>query len=62
MKEDKKFYFTPVVEVLNARVERGFEGSDTPTPSEPEPDPSDQFNAGGYTGWTDGGNTNSWFS
>ena len=59
MKENKKNYCTPIMEVLNARDEKGFEGSDTPTP---EPDPSDQFNAGGYTGWTDGGNTNEWFS
>ena len=32
MKENlKKEYFAPMVEILNARVERGFEGSLAPT-------------------------------
>ena len=34
MKENlKKEYFAPMVEILNARVERGFEGSLAPTGS-----------------------------
>ena len=59
MKENKN-YFTPIVEVLDARVERGYQSSEVPpTPVTPE---EGGFNAGGYTGWTDGGNTNGWFT
>ena len=56
MKENKN-YCTPIVEVLDARVERGYQSSPEvpPTPVTPE---EGGFNAGGYTGWTDGGNTN----
>ena len=59
MKENKN-YCTPIVEVPDARVERGYQSSEVPpTPVTPE---EGGFNAGGYTGWTDGGNTNGWFT
>ncbi len=59
MKENKN-YCTPIVEVLDARVEKGYQSSEVPpTPVTPE---EGGFNAGGYTGWTDGGNTNGWFT
>ena len=59
MKENKN-YCTTIVEVLDARVERGYQSSEVPpTPVTPE---EGGFNAGGYTGWTDGGNTNGWFT
>lgn len=31
-KEKQKTYSAPTIEVLNARIERGFEGSVTPVP------------------------------
>ena len=59
MKENKN-YCTPIVEVLDARVEKGYQSSEVP----PTPVTHEEggFNAGGYTGWTDGGNTNGWFT
>lgn len=65
MKENKtKTYCTPFVEVLNARVEKGFAGSgETPVPPTPPVNPEEGgFNAGDGTGWTDGGNTDEWFT
>lgn len=60
--KEKKMYCTPAIEVLKATIEKGYQVSGPDVPPQPEPDPSDQFNAGGYTGWTEGGNTNEWFS
>lgn len=52
MKENtKKSYCTPVVEVLAARIEKGFELS-------PQ---QDEFTVGGETSWQTG-NTNAWFT
>jgi len=34
-REHQKTYSAPTIEVLNARIERGFEGSVTPAPEEP---------------------------
>ncbi|MBR1834578.1 MAG: hypothetical protein IJ785_03635 [Bacteroidales bacterium] len=55
MKENK-IYCAPIIEVLDARVEKGFAGSPV---IEPQPDPvtppDGGFDAGGQTGWSDGG-------
>ena len=61
MKENKN-YCTPIVEVLDARVERGYQSSPEVPPTPPVSPEEGGFNAGGYTGWTDGGNTNGWFT
>ncbi len=55
--KEKKMYCTPAIEVLNARVEKGFAGS----PDKPDPDPVSGFNAGGETGWSTG-NTDDWWT
>ena len=41
MKENKnmKVYVTPMVEVMNARVEKGFAGSTTPVGMDGNPEP-----------------------
>ena len=41
MKEmnNKKNYISPMVEILNARVEKGFAGSTTPTGMDGNPEP-----------------------
>jgi len=63
MKENKnKQYCAPEVEVLDARVEKGFAGSPQPDqPVTPSPAGEGGFNAGGDTGWS-GGNTDDWWS
>ena len=62
MKENKKNYCTPLLEVLNARVEKGFEVSpDNPTTDPVDPNEDGGFNAGGNTDWT-GGSTEGWFN
>lgn len=48
--KEKKMYCTPTIEVLNARIEKGFAGS-----------LSDNFNVGGETGWSTG-NTDDWWT
>ena len=59
-KEAKKVYCTPVIEVLAARIEKGYQTS----PAEPEPDPQpiveDGLTVDGANWGT--GNTNSWFT
>ena len=35
MKNNKKAYLAPMVEVMNARVEKGFAGSGTPSGQDP---------------------------
>jgi hypothetical protein len=45
MKNVKKAYMTPMVEVMNARVEKGFAGSGSVTPT-PGPTPGDGFMGG----------------
>ncbi len=57
--KEKKMYYTPAIEVLNARVEKGFAGS--PQEDQPDPDPISGFNAGGETGWSTG-NTDDWWT
>lgn len=49
--KEKKMYCTPAIEVLNAKIEKGFQAS--PVVS--------GFNAGGETGWSTG-NTDDWWT
>lgn len=53
--KEKKMYCTPAIEVLNARIEKGYQASG------PDPDPVSGFNAGGETGWSTG-NTDDWWT
>lgn len=61
MKEiTKKNYCTPVVEVLLARIEKGFAGSLPQPPVEEQEVVEDGFSVNG-AGWNSG-NTNTWFT
>lgn len=46
MKNVKKAYMTPMVEVMNARVEKGFAGSGSVTPTPGPIDPHNPYMGG----------------